>query len=153
MNATRNQHLIPATLVLLVAAVVAWLSFTQEPAEAFLFPQLISIFFAGLAAWNFVRAATGLSRVGEGVPLYRLKNILPGLVVALIYIFFAARGLGFYVSSSLGFLILYTLYDPVPLRNGKAWAKRIAVTIGFMAVIYGLFALLLKVQTPRGLFF
>ena len=153
MNATRNQHLIPATLVLLVAAVVAWLSFTQEPAEAFLFPQLISIFFAGLAAWNFVRAATGLSRVGDGVPLYRLKNILPGLVVVLIYIFFAARGLGFYVSSTIGFLILYTLYDPVPLRDGKAWVKRIAVTIGFMAVIYGLFALLLKVQTPRGLFF
>lgn len=153
MNASRQQHLIPATVVLAVAAVVTWLSFTQEPAEAFLFPQLISIFFAGLAAWNFVRAATGLSRVGSGVPLYMLKNILPGLIVVLIYVFFAARGLGFYVSSTLGFLILYTLYDPAPVTDAKAWSKRIAVTLAFMAVIYGLFTLLLKVQTPRGLLF
>ena len=153
MNATRQQHLIPATLVLGVAGVVAWLSFTQEPAEAFLFPQLISIFFAGLAAWNFVRAATGLSRVGGGVHLSVLKNILPGLLVVLVFIFLAARGLGFYVSSTLAFLILYTIYDPALLTDGRAWLKRIGVTLAFMTVIYCLFALLLKVQTPRGLFF
>ena len=74
-------------------------------------------------------------------------------VIMLVYVFVAARGLGFYVSSAAAFLTVYTLYDPALLTEGRAWIKRIIVTAGFMAVIYVLFGLLLKVQTPRGLMF
>lgn len=153
MTATRTQHLIPASCVLALAALVTWLSYTQEPADAFLFPRLISIFFLGLAAWNFVRAALGMARVGAGLSMAALRNILPGLAVMVIYIFFAARGLGFYVASTLAFYVLYSIYDPAPLADPRAWLKRGLVTLGFMVVIYGLFVMLLKVQTPRGLFF
>jgi len=153
MTASRLQHLVSSSAVLAVALIVAWLSFTQEPAEAFLFPRLISIFFAGLALWNFIRAASGLSAVGTGLTWPTFTNILPGLAIMLIYVFVAARGLGFYVSSAAAFLIVYTLYDPALLTEGRAWIKRLIVTAGFMAVIYVLFGLLLKVQTPRGITF
>jgi len=153
MTSVRGQHLVPASLVLGLAGFVTWLSFTQEPADAFLFPRLISVFFLSLAVWNFARAALGLAKVGAGISNATLRNILPGLAVMLVYVFFAARGLGFYVASTLAFLVLYTLYDPTPIREMRGWLMRISITLGFMTVIYALFVLLLKVQTPRGLFF
>ena len=153
MNASRIQHTIPATVVLAIAATVTYISFTQEPAGAFLFPRLISIFFVGLAIWNFIRAALGMARVGGGLDFQTIKNILPGLIVMIIYIFFAAKNLGFYLSSWLTFMTLFTLYDPAAFSNSKAWAKRLIITTVFMIVIYLLFTSLLQVQTPRGILF
>ena len=153
MTALRIQHLVPATIVLALALVVAGLSFTQEPAGAFLFPRIISVFFVALAGWNFARAAMGLARVGGGIGAGTFKNLLPGLVVMAILVFVAARGLGFYTSSTLAFLAIYSIYDPKPLTSAEAWIKRLVVTLVFMTVIYILFALLLKVQMPRGVFF
>lgn len=152
MTASRTQHFTAAGLVLAVAVSVAWLSFTQEPVEAFLFPRLISVVFSVLALWNFVRAASGMAKVGTGLTFRHAGNILPGILVMLVYALFAAKFFGFYVSSAVAFLTIYTLYDPTPITSGRGWARRVIVTIGFMIVIYGLFALLLKVQTPRGLF-
>lgn len=151
MTASRSQHLLASLVILIVALIVGWLSFTQEPAEAFMFPRLISIFFVVLAIWNFARAALGLSKVGEGLDGLTFLAIVPGLIVALVYVFWAAKTVGFYASSTITFLTIYTLYDPTPLLDGRGWFRRIIVTLVFMAVIYGLFALLLKVQTPRGL--
>ena len=153
MTASRLQHAISSTAVLIVAVLVTWISFTQQPAEAFLFPRLISIFFCGLATWNFVRAITGMAKIGEGLSLDTFKKLIPGMIVMLIYAFYAAKGLGFYLASAITFLTIYTLYDPTPLLNARGWLRRIAVTFLFMAVIYGLFAMLLKVQTPRGIWF
>ena len=153
MIASKLQHTISSGAIFFVSIVVAWISFTQQPAEAFLFPRLISVFFVGLAAWNFARAVTGIAKVGEGLQLSVFRNLLPGLVVMLIYTFFAAKTLGFYLASTITFFIMYKLYDSAPLMNNKATARQIAVTIVFMTIIYGLFAVLLKVQTPRGIWF
>lgn len=153
MTASRLQHVLSSGVVLIVAALVTWISFTQEPADAFLFPRLIAIFFIGLAVWNFVRAITGLAKVGEGLDMNSFINIVPGLAIVGIYVFFAAKALGFYFASTIAFLIIYTIYDPVSLGNARGWIKRIIITACFMLVIYGLFALLLKVQTPRGIWF
>jgi hypothetical protein len=153
MNATRFQHLVPSSIVLVTALIVAWLSFTQEPVEAFLFPRAISVAFVLLAMWNFGQAVLTTSQAGGGLDAELLTNIAPGLFIMLAYVFFLARWLGFYTASSLVFVLLYAVYDPVPLARMEAWPKRIAITAGFMIVIYALFALLLKVQTPRGLLF
>ena len=93
MTASRLQHIISSGIVLIVAALVTWISFTQEPADAFLFPRLIAIFFIGLAVWNFIRAVTGLAKVGEGLDMPSFTNIVPGLLVMSIYVFFAAKAL------------------------------------------------------------
>ncbi len=37
--------------------------------------------------------------------------------------------------------------------RSKAWTKRVIITACFVAVMYGLFALLLNVYTPREILF
>ena len=71
----------------------------------------------------------------------------------LIFVFLAAKALGFYVASYNAFVGIYSFYDPASHRSPTVWGKRCLVAAVFMCVIYGLFAMLLKVQTPRGLFF
>lgn len=146
------QQITSASVVLIVAISVTWLSYTREPASAFLFPRLISIVFLALSVWNFTRAVMGLAKVGGGIDFMGAMHILPGLVVMLIYVFWLAKFLGFYLASSLTFFILLTLYDSGNRREISNWTKRAMITVFFMAIMYGLFALVLKVQLPRGLF-
>ena len=153
MNASQQQHIISSGIVMLVGLLVTWISFTQEPAEAFAFPRLIASFFTVLGLWNFLRAILGMAKVGEGFSAQSLRNILPGLALILVLVFFAAKFFGFYTASFLAFLCLYSLYDPASHLEAKTWLKRFLITVCFMAVIYTLFALLLQVQTPRGIMF
>jgi len=149
----RNQHIAASGLIAAIGLTVAYISFTQEPAEAFLFPRLISSVFAVLAIWTFVKAALGRSKVGDGLSGEAMKNLAPGLIVMVIYVFWAAKGLGFYTATAIAFFILLSLYDPAPHGAIKSWGKRMLITAGFMVVMYGLFAQLLYVFTPREIFF
>jgi hypothetical protein len=132
---------------------VTYISYTQEPAQAFLFPRLIATVFVILALWTFGKALLGRSKVGNGLSREALINIAPGLLVALVYIFWAAKALGFYTATTIAFFILLTLYDPAPHNEPRSWVKRFVITAVFMAVMYGLFASLLNVFTPREIFF
>ncbi len=149
----RTQHIVASGLVAAVGLWVAWLSFTGEPARAFLFPRIISVAFVALALWTFGKALLGRTRVGPGLRRRTLRNILPGLVVMVVYVFWAAPTLGFYTASTIAFFILLSLYDPAPHGAGRTWVKRALVTAGFLAVMYGLFALLLGVFTPKEILF
>ncbi|WP_300034716.1 tripartite tricarboxylate transporter TctB family protein [uncultured Roseobacter sp.] len=153
MSLPRVQHIIGSGVVAAVGIWVTWVSYTQQPSEAFLFPRLIATVFVVLALWTFAKACLGWTRVGNGLSLRQLTNLAPGLLVALIYIFWAARGLGFYTATAIAFFILLSLYDPAPHGEARSWVRRIIITACFMAVMYGLFALLLKVYTPREIFF
>jgi hypothetical protein len=148
----RAQHIIASGAIAGVGIAVAYISFTQEPAGAFVFPRLIASVFAVLAIWTFVKAVMGRTKVGAGISGPEMRNLLPGLVVALIYAFWAAKELGFYTATTVAFFILLTLYDPAPHSAAKTWVKRVLITAGFMAVMYGLFAVLLNVFTPREIF-
>lgn len=149
----RVQHLAPNLLIAALALFVTWLSFTQEPAQAYLFPRLVSAFMSVMALWSLARAVLGISRVGEGVGTATALNLAPGLVIIFVYVFWAARTFGFYTASTAAFLLLFTIYDPTPVTSIRGWLLRIVITAGFMAVMYALFTLLLKVQVPRGLYF
>ncbi len=149
----RMQHIAASGLVAAVGIWVAYVSYTQEPAEAFLFPRLISSVFVVLALWTFGKALMGRTKVGNGLNARAMVNIAPGLAIALVYVFWAAETLGFYTASAIMFFLLVSLYDPAPHGDVKSWVKRIAITAGFLAVMYGLFAKLLTVFTPRELFF
>ena len=148
----RVQHMIPSGIVAFTAVWVCWISYTQEPADAFLFPRLISTIFLLLALWTFGKAALGLSRVGAGVSLAMLRNLAPGFAVAAVYVFWAAKTFGFYSSSAVAFVLLLTIYDAGPNREPATWFRRLLIAAGYIAVMYGLFAVLLKVYTPRGIF-
>jgi hypothetical protein len=149
----RTQHIISSGLIAFVGLWVCWVSYTQQPAEAFLFPRLISSVFVVLALWTFGKAIMGWSKVGNGVSARAFMQMLPGLLVAILYVFWAAKGLGFYTATSISFFILLSLYDPAPHTEARTWIKRLIISGVFMAVIYGLFAKLLKVYTPREIFF
>lgn len=148
----RNQHIIASGLVVAVGVTVCYISYTQQPAEAFVFPRLISTVFAVLAIWTFGKAILGKTKVGNGLSMEAMSRITPGIIVALVYIFWAAKALGFYTSSTIAFFILLSLYDPAPHNDPKSWVRRFIITAGFLAVMYGLFAMLLNVYTPREIF-
>jgi len=149
----RTQHIISSGLVAFVGLWVCGISYTQQPAEAFLFPRLISSVFVALALWTFGKAIMGWSKVGNGVSARAFMQMLPGLLVAILYVFWAAKGLGFYTATSICFFILLSLYDPAPHTEPRSWINRLIISGVFMVVIYGLFAKLLKVYTPREIFF
>ncbi len=150
---SRTQHIIPSGIIFAVGCWIAWISYTQEPAEAFLFPRLISTTFVALAGWTFVKALLGWSKIGSGVTQRMAINLFPGLAIALIYIFWAAKTLGFYTASAIAFFLLLSLYDPASHSEAKSWIKRAIITACFVTVMYGVFALLLKVYTPREILF
>ena len=147
------QRILPSGLVLAVGLWVAWVSYTQTPATAFLFPRLIATAFVGLALWTFAAEVLGAVNDTEGLSLRMLIGLAPGLVVMLVYVFWAAKTLGFYTATTLAFFVLLSLYDPAPHGAPKSWIKRVLITAGFMAVMYALFAKLLNVYTPKEIFF
>lgn len=149
---SRLQHIIPSGVIALVGIWVAYVSFTQQPAEAFLFPRLISVVFVALALWTFGKALMGWSRVGQGVSLELARTVAPGLIVAGLYIFWGAKTLGFYAAATIAVFLLITWYDGKPMAAVSSWIHRILITALIIAVLYGLFALLLSVYTPRGMF-
>lgn len=153
MSLPRVQHIVASGAVAVVGAWVTYLSYTQQPSEAFLFPRLISTVFLVLALWTFAKACMGWTKVGAGVSTQAFVGMLPGLIVALIYIFWGAKALGFYTATAIAFFVLFSLYDPAPHGALRSWIKRILITAAFTAVMYGLFAILLKVYTPREIFF
>ena len=149
----RSQHIVSSAIVASVGLWVCWVSYTQQPADAVLFPRLISSVFVALALWTFGKAVLGWSKTGDGVSAQMFLRLLPGLVVALIYLFWAAKGLGFYTATTISFFILLTLYDPASHTELRSWVRRVIITACYVAVMYGLFAKLLKVYTPREIFF
>ncbi|MCV6592351.1 MAG: tripartite tricarboxylate transporter TctB family protein [Silicimonas sp.] len=149
----RTQHILASGLVAGVGLAVAYLSYTQEPRDAFLFPRLISTVFVVLALWTFGKAVLGRTKVGNGLTGAELIRILPGLIVALVLVYGSAKALGFYTATTGAFFILISLYDPAPHGALRSWVRRLIVTAGFWAVMYGLFAVLLNVFTPREIFF
>ena len=149
----RTQHIVASGLVAAVGIWITYVSYTAEPAAAFLFPRIISTVFVVLAIWTFGKALMGRTKVGNGLTADALKSILPGLIIALVFVYWAAETLGFYTASTVAFFILVSFYDPAPHGEVKSWIKRCLITAGFLAIMYGLFALLLNVFTPREIFF
>lgn len=149
----RAQQVVPAALVALVGLVVCYISYTQEPADAYLFPRLISTAFAVLALWSFGRSVMGGDQTGSGLSMQGFLNLLPGFIVMLVYVFWAAKSFGFYTATAVAFFIVLSLYNPASHRAAATWGRRVIVTAIFIAVMYGLFAKLLKVYTPREVFF
>ncbi|KUO60743.1 MAG: hypothetical protein APF80_11645 [Alphaproteobacteria bacterium BRH_c36] len=150
--AGRLQQTIAAAIILALGLWVAFVSFSVSDPQPYLFPQLISVAMVGLAALALVRAARGANRTGAGMSLHQLRMIAPAIALMLAYVLIAIPTLGFYTAATLAFFTLYTLFDPSSHQKPSTWLVRIAVTVGFMALIYVVFAMGLRVQTPRGLF-
>ncbi|MDB4131934.1 tripartite tricarboxylate transporter TctB family protein [Amylibacter sp.] len=146
------QHKLSSGFVASVAFIVCYISFTGQPSDAYLFPRVISVFFLTLSLWTFIKALLGLSKAGNGLTLNMFRNMLPGMLISSIYLFFAAKFLGFYTATTIAFFLLLTAYDPESYSSVNSWVKRIIITACFIAIMYTLFAKILVVYTPRGMF-
>ena len=111
------QHKLSSGFVACIAIIVCYISFTRQPTDAYLFPRVISVFFLGLALWTFIKALLGLSKVGNGLSLTMFKNMFPGILISSIYLFIAAKSLGFYTATTIAFFLLLISYDPAPHTN------------------------------------
>ena len=134
----RAQHIIPSGIVFFVGVWIAWVSFTQQPSEAFLFPRLISAAFVALAGWTFVKALLGWSKVGSGVTRSMALNLAPGLIVSLIPVTavpvsmgtaqngVAIRGKNIHIASASGaaYMIRRLLVRRLR-RTGSAWSAAV----------------------------
>ena len=149
----RRQHIVASGIVAAVGVWVAWISWTAQPAEALLFPRLVSSIFALLALWTFAKALLGRTRVGNGLSAEALGRLAPGLLVALVYLFWAAEAVGFYTATAVSVFAIIALYDPAPRGKPSTWARYLVITAVFLAVMYGLFSALLNVFTPREILF
>lgn len=147
------QHVIVSGIIALIGIWVTFISYTQQPSEAFLFPRLISSIFAALAIWTFIKALLKKTKIGNGMSYNNFLKLLPGLIVMITFIFFAAKAVGFYTSSSCAVFIIISFYDRRSHYELKSWLKRGLITLGYFFILYGLFAILLKVYTPNELFF
>lgn len=149
----RFEQIIPTGIILAVGLWIALISFTQQPSEAFLFPRIFSSVFVVLSIWTFIEALLGRGTKGEGLNLALVRNFAPGLIITVIYLFWAAKFFGFYTATAVTFFILLSIYDPNSHKELKSWGKRALITAVFIAVMYGLFAKILKVYTPREILF
>ena len=150
------ERLLPPGLILIVGIWVAAISYTQSPAAAFAFPRIIATVFVVLSLAVFIRTVLRPEAedvTSAAIPTAEWRNFLPGLAIGLIYVYLAAANVGFYTSTAVVVFLLITLYDPAPYNRSATWIRRIVITAGFVAVMYGLFAIILNVFSPREILF
>lgn len=143
-----KQRLIPF-ICLLVAIGFYWAS-VHSGRPGYEFPQMIALGMIALSGTLTVLSLKPDNRaVPDAVEPLGLAVIWPTLLVMLGYAFLAPR-LGFFISSFLAFLVIALLYSPDRLSFRRVIT---AVTVSgvFIAVLYVLFVILLRVQMPRGL--
>ena len=135
-----------ADVVVWVLAAVAFCAswFVDEP-EAYTFPRLVSILFLIFATANLIRSFFAESFSID--QFTRLRPLLPGMALIALYIALAEH-IGFYVSAALIYWSLAFAYSEN--HNHRSALKSAVIALAVVAVLYLLFAILLKVQTPRG---
>lgn len=119
--------------------------------EAYLFPRFIALAVAlfGLAIIGSTFLGARVTRSSASSSARGWTKIVPVLAILVAYRW-AMEYVGFYTAAFGAFLVIVWLYAPEP-TTARAAAKRIAISAAFVGVIFTIFALLLRVQTPRGL--
>ena len=135
MKVDITQHRIASGVIAAISLWICYLSFTQSPSEAYFFPRIISVALALTALFTFVKALLGHSKVGDGLSWDVVRNIVPGLVIGFVYLFWAAKALGFYTASFIAVFLILSVYDPKPNTELAVWLKRLVITIVFIAVL------------------
>ena len=135
--------------MLACAIILCIAGFSGSNQEAFLFPNVVSVIMviiAGFAVFN--SRNTSQKEKSNPVPW---MLIMPAVVIFIAYLALAET-VGFYICSFVAFVTLVSIYMPESL-NLKRFVRIFITGLIFMAGLYCLFSLLLKVQVPRGFLF
>ena len=153
MISLNNREQATAIYALLIALVFALLSFYDTDAETYLFPRIIAIALLILSLAHFISNLSVKTEIDNYASDHRyIRDLLPGLIVGLVFIL-VLETIGFYTSSFFTFLALLSLYGKRRALDPKALAKKVMVSLAFMAILYLLFWVGLQVRTPAGWFF
>lgn len=152
----KDPELATAFYSLAVAGLFSFLSFYGTDAETYLFPRIIAIALLGFSIILLISniqasKASQKNNPDQNRDSHFLK-ILPGLLTGFIYLS-VMDIVGFYVSSFFVFLAFLLLYGKREMIDPKAFVKKVAVSIGFVFVLYLLFWQGLHVRTPTGWLF
>lgn len=143
------EQSVPGLILVAAGIWLCMVSFTQQPAAAFTFPRLIAVLFIILSIIAVGQSMLSKDKSETSIPIHIWKNILPGLGVAAIYVFWASKTLGFYTAAAITMFILMLIYAPESYKNINNGVKLLVITAGFTTVMYLMFAVLLGVFTPR----
>lgn len=146
-------HVVPVAALLLSIALYA-AAVSAENAEAYLFPRLLALCMCLISAMMVAAVLVAkLEHTGPPKPFIPWRRLWPALLIMIAFLI-VAQDLGFYTSSWVAFLILATIYAPgSTLAAGSTIRRRLVISLIFIGVLYSMFALLLRVQTPTGLLF
>ena len=132
--------------ILIISISLGYVSFTggvETTKEAYLFPKLITTVMIILSTFSLIIYFLNKTKSFSEINIQKLSVYL----ISLILFIFLGETIGFYFLAILIFLINSYYYSES--KNLKRFIQNIVVTILFMAFIYFLFSVMLKVQVPR----
>lgn len=145
MLVPKTRYLAPVGAVAFAIVLFVY-GMTRAEHQAYAFPNLFVAAMIAFALLWLASSVTGSAAVKSESS--RLPEVAWGLIAIAVYLF-AAEWLGFLLSSIIVFFVMGVGYDPDgPTVKGALLTGVYALL--FLAVIYGLFNILLKVQTPEG---
>ena len=143
-----SKFMVPAGM-LACAIIICIAGFSGSNQEAFLFPNVVSVIMVIIAAFAVFNSRNTQQKEKSNPVPWML--IMPAIVIFIAYLALAET-VGFYICSFVAFVALVSIYMPESL-NLKRFSRILITGLIFMAGLYCLFSLLLKVQVPRGFLF
>jgi hypothetical protein len=140
------------SLVCLAAAIFLYYSLGWiEEGRARQFPGVVVIITGGLSLLLLIQTLlTKGIQATEGKPFPWARFLL--LFGMILVYFYFMESVGFYVSAFLFFIAVTLIFGRVGMTASRA-ASRIGMSVVFCGVLYLLFKVILKVQTPSGVLF
>ena len=136
---------VAAVGAVVAAAVVMTMVMSADDSQAYDFPFLLAILMATFAVMLLIDVLRMWKREKSGPGLVEWSDLGAGIVIIVAYLLLL-QSAGFYLASWLAFTAIVVLYSGT--KNRAQLTRILWVSIGFMAVIYGLFNLSLRVVTP-----
>jgi hypothetical protein len=140
------------SIVCLVAAVFLYYSLGWIDGEqARIFPGVVLIITGCLSIALLIQSLMTKGVQASGGKPFPWKRFLSLFVLTIVYFYFMEI-IGFYTSAFLFFVTVTIGFGRSEMTMVKA-GSRIGIAVVFCGVLYVLFKILLKVQTPSGVLF
>jgi hypothetical protein len=142
---------IVAAACLVISGLLLFAGTGHDFQDAYLFPKLMAGVMIVISFIMLITADRERITGETSVLTVPWAKLWPAFTVFVVYMLIAPR-LGFFLSSFIAFTALGLIYSRQE-RLAPAARNCVSAAVAFLAVLYGLFVLLLQVQLPRGALF
>jgi hypothetical protein len=136
---------VAAVGAVVASVVVLTMVMSADGSQAYDFPFLLAVLMMLFAAALLIDVLRTWSRQKSGPGLVEWSDLSAGIAVIVGYLMLLQTA-GFYLASWVAFTAIVMLYTGS--KNRQQVTSILWVSVGFMAAIYGLFSLSLRVITP-----